>query len=204
MKSYRDLIVWQKSMSWVTLVYSLTSKIPESEKFGLISQIRRSSVSIPSNIAEGAGRNTKKDFDNFLGISLGSSFELDTQLVISNRLGYVSSDDFEKIEKTINFAQKYHLVILIKGAYTLIIDEKNVYINPTGNQALATGGSGDVLAGMITSLRAQGYQSVDAALLGVYLHGLAADLALKNQSEESLLITDVINYLGKAFKTLLK
>ena len=65
MKSYRDLIVWQKSMSWVTLVYSLTSKIPESEKFGLISQIRRSSVSIPSNIAEGYGRNYKKIIQDF-------------------------------------------------------------------------------------------------------------------------------------------
>lgn len=65
MKSYRDLIVWQKSMSWVTMVYTLSSKIPESEKFGLISQIRRSSVSIPSNIAEGYGRNYKKIIHDF-------------------------------------------------------------------------------------------------------------------------------------------
>jgi len=108
-------------------------------------------------------------------------------------------DDFEKIEKTINFAQKYHLVILIKGAYTLIIDEKNVYINPTGNQALATGGSGDVLAGMITSLRAQGYQSVDAALLGVFLHGKTADLAVKEMGYEGFIASDIIKYLGKAF-----
>ncbi|WP_321538469.1 ADP-dependent NAD(P)H-hydrate dehydratase [Flavobacterium piscinae] len=72
-------------------------------------------------------------------------------------------DDFEKIEKTRQLAQKYQFVILIKGAYTLIIEGKNVYVNSSGNQALATGGSGDVLSGMITSFRAQGYSAVDAA-----------------------------------------
>ena len=89
MKSYRDLIVWQKSMSWVTIVYSLTSKIPESEKFGLISQIRRSSVAIPSNIAEGSGRNSNNEFVHFLGIANGSTYELITQLMISKRLELV-------------------------------------------------------------------------------------------------------------------
>jgi four helix bundle protein len=99
MKSYRDLIVWQKSMHWVTLVYSLTSKIPESEKFGLISQIRRSSVSIPSNIAEGYGRNYKKDYSRFLQISRGSLFECQTQIEIALNLGFISSEDCKEINE---------------------------------------------------------------------------------------------------------
>lgn len=105
MHRYKELKVWQKAIDLAVEVYRVTEKLPKEERFGLISQINRCVVSIPSNIAEGAGRNTKKDFDNFLGISLGSSFELDTQLVISNRLGYVSSDDFEKIESELEHIQ---------------------------------------------------------------------------------------------------
>jgi four helix bundle protein len=105
MHRYRELKVWQKAIDLAVEVYQITEKLPKEERYGLISQINRCVVSIPSNIAEGAGRNTKKDFDNFLGISLGSSFELDTQLVISNRLGYVSSDDFEKIESELEHIQ---------------------------------------------------------------------------------------------------
>ncbi|MDO8966508.1 MAG: four helix bundle protein [Algoriphagus sp.] len=105
MHRYKELKVWQKAIDLAVEVYQITEKLPKEERYGLISQINRCVVSIPSNIAEGAGRNTKKDFDNFLGISLGSSFELDTQLVISNRLGYVSSDDFEKIESELEHIQ---------------------------------------------------------------------------------------------------
>jgi ADP-dependent NAD(P)H-hydrate dehydratase / NAD(P)H-hydrate epimerase len=115
------------------------------------------------------------------------------------RLIGVWEDDFDKINKTQLFAQKYEVVILIKGAYTLIIDEKNSYVNPTGNQALATGGSGDVLAGMITSFRAQGYSALDSALLGVYLHGKTANIAVEEMGYESFIASDIINYLGKAF-----
>ena len=106
MKSYRDLIVWQKSMSWVTIVYSLTSKIPESEKFGLISQIRRSSVAIPSNIAEGAGRNSNAQFKNFLQISIGSCFEVETQLIMSKELEYISEEELETISKELDSIMK--------------------------------------------------------------------------------------------------
>jgi len=105
MHRYKELKVWQKAIDLAVEVYKITEKLPKDERFGLISQINRCVVSIPSNIAEGAGRNTKKDFDNFLGISLGSSFELDTQLVISNRLGYVSPVDFEKIESELEHIQ---------------------------------------------------------------------------------------------------
>ena len=99
MKSYRDLIVWQKSMNWVTFVYSVTSKIPESEKFGLISQIRRSSVAIPSNIAEGYGRNYKKNYSRFLQIARGSLFECQTQIEIAINLNYISKEDCKEINE---------------------------------------------------------------------------------------------------------
>jgi hydroxyethylthiazole kinase-like uncharacterized protein yjeF len=108
-------------------------------------------------------------------------------------------DDFDKIEKVKTLAQTYHLVVLIKGAFTLIIDDKNVYVNSSGNQALATGGSGDVLSGMITSFRAQGYSAVDAALLGVYFHGRTADLAMNDMGYEGFIASDIIKYLGRVF-----
>ena len=102
MKSYRDLIVWQKSMSWVTIVYSLTSKIPESEKFGLISQIRRSSVSIPSNIAEGVSRKGKKDQIHFLNISYASLMELVCQIQISQEVGYIDNENLKIFKQKAN------------------------------------------------------------------------------------------------------
>ncbi len=86
MKSHQDLTVYQKSMDLVVEVYKLTKNFPVEEKFGITSQIRRSAVSIPSNIAEGAARHSKKDFSRFLYISLGSLAELETQLEISVRL----------------------------------------------------------------------------------------------------------------------
>lgn len=114
------------------------------------------------------------------------------------------NDDFDKIEKVKAFAKTYHLVVLIKGAFTLIIDEKNVFINSSGNQALATGGSGDVLSGMITSFRAQGYSAVGAALLGVYFHGRTADIAMNYMGFEGFIASDIIKYLGKVFLELKK
>ncbi|MDX5338946.1 MAG: four helix bundle protein [Cyclobacteriaceae bacterium] len=98
MNRYKELLVWQKSIELAVEVYQLTEKLPKEEKFGLISQINRSVISIPSNIAEGAGRNTSKEFNNFLGIAQGSSFELDTQLIISNRLNFISDEDYQKLE----------------------------------------------------------------------------------------------------------
>lgn len=114
------------------------------------------------------------------------------------------NDDFDKIEKVKVFAKTYHLVVLIKGAFTLIIDEKNVFVNSSGNQALATGGSGDVLSGMITSFRAQGYSALDAALLGVYFHGRTADIAMNDMGYEGFIASDIIKYLGKVFMELRK
>ena len=90
MKSFRDLIVWQKSMDFVTEMYSITKDFPDEEKYGLSSQLRRASISIPSNIAEGFGRKSDGDFARFLSIALGSNYEVQTQVEIARNIGLVS------------------------------------------------------------------------------------------------------------------
>ena len=97
MHRFKDLKVWQKARELVPLVYSLTNQFPAKERFGLITQINRSAVSIPSNIAEGAGRNSNKEFNNFLGIAIGSSCELETQLIVAGDLDYLNQDDLDSI-----------------------------------------------------------------------------------------------------------
>ena len=86
MRNFKELKVWQKSIDLAVDVYKASASLPADEKYGLNSQMKRGSVSIPSNIAEGSGRNSDKYFKNFLSISLGSAFELETQLIIANRL----------------------------------------------------------------------------------------------------------------------
>jgi len=105
----------------------------------------------------------------------------------------------EKLELTIAFSLKHEVIIVMKGAPTHIIDGDTVYQNTTGNAALATAGSGDVLTGMITSLLAQSYEPIDAAVLGVFLHGVTADLALPELGYESFIASDIIATIGKAF-----
>lgn len=95
---YEKLIVWQKSMDLVVLTYRFTSYFPQEEQFGLISQMRRASVSIPSNIAEGCRRSTKKDINRFLSIALGSASELDTQLKLAKRLGFIKDADYNEAD----------------------------------------------------------------------------------------------------------
>ncbi len=113
MKSHNDLKVYQESMDLVTQVYEITTNFPESEKFGLISQMRRSAVSIPSNISEGAARESKKEFKRFLYISLGSAAELETQLEISKRLHFII--DFKDLKDKIFYIKR----MLIKLIQTL-------------------------------------------------------------------------------------
>ena len=91
LKSYKDLIVWQKSIELVTKIYELTRKLPKNEEFGLVSQMRRAAVSIPSNIAEGYLRKNRKEYIQFLYIALSSGAELETQLIICHKI-YSSSD----------------------------------------------------------------------------------------------------------------
>jgi len=90
--SYKELIVWQKAVDLVTEIYTATSKFPREEVFGLTSQLRRCAVSVPSNIAEGQGRATKGEFIQFLSHARGSLFELETQLCIAGKLGYLSPE----------------------------------------------------------------------------------------------------------------
>ncbi|MBK5279402.1 MAG: four helix bundle protein, partial [Bacteroidia bacterium] len=89
MNNYKELKVWQKSVDLAVRIYETTKHFLREEVYGLTSQIRRSAISIPSNIAEGAGRNLKKEFNNFLAISNGSSCELETQLIIANKVDFL-------------------------------------------------------------------------------------------------------------------
>ena len=97
MKTFRDLLIWQKAMSLVTKCYKTTKQLPKEELFGLTSQVRRCSISIPSNIAEGFGRGTNKDYHRFLTIAMGSLFEFQTQIEIAYNLEYISAEEFNSI-----------------------------------------------------------------------------------------------------------
>ncbi|CAZ98646.1 four helix bundle protein [Zobellia galactanivorans] len=106
MNRYEDLKIWKKAMDLVEDVYLLMKQLPNDEKFALISQIKRSSISIPSNIAEGAGRNSKKEFRHFLSIANGSTSELETQLILVHRLKFVKKDSVKPIIKKCNEIRK--------------------------------------------------------------------------------------------------
>ena len=101
-KDYKDLKVWQKGIEIVDKIYSITNKFPKNELYGLVSQMRRASVRIPSNIAEGFVRHHTKEYKQFLYISLGSCAELDTQLVIANRRNYITKKELEELAEDIN------------------------------------------------------------------------------------------------------
>lgn len=97
MHNFKDLKFWQKSIDLSVLVYKITALFPNDEKFGLVSQLRRASVSIASNIAEGASRSSDKEFLYFLSISNGSAFEVETQLIIANKLSYINESDLTNV-----------------------------------------------------------------------------------------------------------
>ncbi|KQM78826.1 four helix bundle protein [Pedobacter sp. Leaf216] len=106
MNNLKELKIWNKAIDLAVDVYKATSTFPTDERFGLISQSRRAAVSIPSNIAEGAGRNSVKEFNNFLGIANGSSYELQTQLVIANKLSILESEILDPLLSKIDELQK--------------------------------------------------------------------------------------------------
>ncbi len=119
------------------------------------------------------------------------------------RLAGVTSDDFERLTHQMNLAKKLKSVILIKGAHTAIATaDGRVYFNSTGNPGMATGGSGDVLTGILTGLVSRGYAAKSAAVLGVFVHGLSGDLAAKTRGRQSLIASDLIDFLPQAFKSL--
>ena len=98
-KDYSELIVWQKAMDLVTMIYRASSSFPKEELYGLTSQIRRAAISIPSNIAEGTGRRTTRDFLHFLFIANGSLKEAETQILVAERLGYISENKRSELMK---------------------------------------------------------------------------------------------------------
>jgi four helix bundle protein len=106
MKSFKELNVWQKGIELVEMIYKITASFPEEEKYGLSAQMRRAAVSIPSNIAEGHLRKTAKDFKQFLSIARGSCAELETQIIISYKLGFIQEDNFSDLSSRIEELSK--------------------------------------------------------------------------------------------------
>jgi len=106
MHNYKELLVWEKARKIVKEIYLATQVFPDAEKFGLTSQMRRSAISIPSNIAEGSGRTTNKDFAYFLSVALSSAYELETQVILSGDLGFLKKDIEESLLKKLNEIQK--------------------------------------------------------------------------------------------------
>lgn len=106
MHNIKELKLWNKSIDLAVDIYKLSAQFPNDERFGLVSQVRRAAVSIPSNVSEGAGRNTDGEFLNFLGIANGSSYELQTQITIAHRLDFIDSTHYEAYFDKIDELQK--------------------------------------------------------------------------------------------------
>ena len=109
------------------------------------------------------------------------------------------TDDFDKLKKAKQFSEKYDCILVIKGANTITIYKDMGYVNTTGNPGMATGGSGDVLTGVITGLLAQGYSPMNAAIFGVYIHGRAADIAVEECGFQALIASGILDNIGKAY-----
>src|SRR5690606_31083514 len=114
MRNFRNLEIWTRGIELVKEIYKLTSKFPSTEKFGLISQMQRASVSIPSNIAEGCSRNSDVEFKRFLEIAIGSSFELETQIIIANELNLINPTETKETIIIINTLQKQINALITK------------------------------------------------------------------------------------------
>ena len=106
MHNFKELRIWKDAMQLSRIIYSATKNFPKEEKYGLGQQINRAAISIPSNIAEGAGRGTRKDFRNFINIAIGSSFELETQAILANDFGFINEKTFLDINSKIDVLQK--------------------------------------------------------------------------------------------------
>lgn len=106
MHNFKELNVWKEAKDFSVFIYKLTKSFPNTEIYGIVAQINRSAVSIPSNIAEGAGRNSDNDFARFIHIATGSSFELETQLMIAFEIGYIEKEVFEESINQLNKIQK--------------------------------------------------------------------------------------------------
>jgi NAD(P)H-hydrate epimerase len=116
------------------------------------------------------------------------------------RLAGKELNGFTRLQRQIEFSKDHNCIVVLKGAHTSVTTpDGNVFFNSSGNPGMATGGTGDVLTGIILSLLAQGYTPSNAAVIGVYLHGVAGDIAAAESCFESIIATDIINCIGKAF-----
>lgn len=106
MNNFRELIVWQKSINYVVDIYKATRALPEEERYNLVSQMQRAATSIPTNISEGAGRNTNALFKQFLTIAIGSAHELETLIIICKKLGYLSNEEIDGLMDGLTEIQK--------------------------------------------------------------------------------------------------
>ncbi len=120
------------------------------------------------------------------------------------RLIGIWKDDFDKLAKVKAFSKKYDCVVIVKGAHTITVYKDKGYVNTTGNPGMATAGSGDVLAGIVTGMVAQGYEPLQAAIFGVYLHGKSADLKIDTTGYQALIASDIVDGLGTAYLDLFK
>ncbi|MEO1010198.1 MAG: NAD(P)H-hydrate dehydratase [Bacteroidota bacterium] len=175
----------------------------------------------------GTGTETAKTFSNFLstntaplvidadGINILSEHKellkrLPKGTVLTPHPGELErllgpwSNDFDKLEKATAFSKQYHCILVIKGAHTLTLYKGKGYVNTTGNPGMATGGSGDVLTGMITALLAQGYEPLQATLFGIYLHGRAGDIMVEHTGYQALTASTLLDGIGPAFLDLFK
>jgi four helix bundle protein len=113
MHNYHELKIWQEGRKLVKTVYSKTANFPKEEMYGLTSQIRRAAISIPSNIAEGTGRTSDKEFQRFLDFAIGSLFEVETQIILANDLNFINTEDFERIHQDIK--SLIRMIVKFKG-----------------------------------------------------------------------------------------
>jgi four helix bundle protein len=114
--SYKELIVWKKSILLIKLIYKITKKFPKSELYSLVDQIRRAAISIASNIAEGYGRRSHKEYLQFYSIAYGSALEVETQLIISKELGFITQKDFEEINNILTEVIKMLYVMVFRNS----------------------------------------------------------------------------------------
>ncbi|MBB1193102.1 diversity-generating retroelement protein bAvd family protein [Flavobacterium sp. SOK18b] len=116
MHRFKDLEIWKKSRFFCSKIYTVTSSFPNEEKFGLTNQLRRATVSIPSNIAEGSSRQSNKDFARFLEIAIGSAYEIETQILISSDLGFITPQDLieltNMLEEIIKMTSRFRATLL--------------------------------------------------------------------------------------------
>ena len=170
----------------------------ESTAIALISQLRRSRI---PTVADA-------DALNILALRRAWIQQLPKDMIITphpkefDRMqGIPSSSCYERLVKAREMARHLHIYVLLKGHVSaLCMPDGKVIFNSTGNSGMATAGSGDVLTGILTALLARGYRQADACIVGMYLHGLAGDLAANDLGKESLVAGDLIEYLPKAFK----